>query len=217
MPVPRGLSRLQFWAILGLCLLIFFFGTGPVWTHRWAPDSSILWSYAPIPPLVLVCLAYSRRWTLGRFLGETAILASAKFGITALTLIGLWALDTPPLAEKPTLRELFAGATPSQARAPNPQASRLAPFRLEVTKTGFSPERAELIEGQPLLARSADGRLHTLHARRDGGSLFNEPVLANGQERLLFLPQGLGTVIVQCAVHPGESAELRIHAGSPGR
>ena len=86
-----------------LCVAIpvaaFLFWTGPIWTHPWdidALDSAIWWSYVPLPVLVLVCLAWSRRLSLRAFLLETLTLTLIKYSITFSIALVLWSVSGPP-------------------------------------------------------------------------------------------------------------------------
>jgi hypothetical protein len=64
---------------------------------------------------------------------------------------------------------------------------------------------------QPILARSEDGRLHTLIAVRDGKTLFNTPLLASGEPSHASFREAEGLVTLRCNVHQGGSeAEAQI-------
>jgi hypothetical protein len=58
---------------------------------------------------------------------------------------------------------------------------------------------------QPILARSADGKLHTLVAAKDGRTLFNAPLLPSGEPSRLSFREAEGLVTLHCNVHPGAS------------
>jgi hypothetical protein len=58
---------------------------------------------------------------------------------------------------------------------------------------------------QPILARSADGKLHTLVAMKDGKTLFNTPLLPSGEPSHASFREAEGLVTLRCNVHPGAS------------
>lgn len=58
---------------------------------------------------------------------------------------------------------------------------------------------------QPILARSTDGKLHTLVAVKDGRTLFNTPLLASGEPSHVSFREAEGLVTLHCNVHPGSS------------
>lgn len=211
-PLPR-LGFPERAAILAVVLAIFLFGNGPIWKVRWSPDASILWSYAPIPLLVAFALAARRRLRLGSFLLETFLVALVKFGLTAMILIALWAGGAPPAARR-TTREEFVAAHRGAARpSPTTPSDADVTARLAVGAGGMALSPPTAPAGSFLAARSADGRLHTLHAvDATGATLFNEPLLPTGAERLAKLPEAAGVVRLRCEVHPEETAALAVAA-----
>ncbi len=68
---------------------------------------------------------------------------------------------------------------------------------------GFSPMLSVVQVGQPLLARSLDGRLHTMAG--------NHPLLAGGEAEPLRYARGMGVVRLDCSVHPDEPATPEAH------
>lgn len=58
---------------------------------------------------------------------------------------------------------------------------------------------------QPILARSADGKLHTLVAVKDGRTLFNTPLLPSGEPSHVSFGEAKGLVTLHCNVHRGTS------------
>jgi hypothetical protein len=58
---------------------------------------------------------------------------------------------------------------------------------------------------QPILARSADGKLHTLVATKEGKALFNTPLLPSGEPSHASFREAEGLVTLRCNVHPGAS------------
>jgi hypothetical protein len=113
-PTPGGLSRRQFWAVLGVALAVFAFATGPVWRDPWNIDASIVVSYAVIPPLVLAVLVASRRFTWRDLALDTLRVTLAKFGVTYVAATVLWAISGEP----PPLPPLRPERPPPRAAAP---------------------------------------------------------------------------------------------------
>lgn len=68
---------------------------------------------------------------------------------------------------------------------------------------GFSPALSVVQVGQPLLARSLDGRLHTMAG--------NHPLLAGGDAEPVRYTRGLGVVLLDCSVHPEEPDTPEAH------
>jgi hypothetical protein len=121
-PVPR-LSQRQFWACLAVAVVIFLFGTGPIWRHPWDLDTAILCSYLPVPLLVLVLLAWSRRLTFRGFLLDTLTLTLVKFTITLSIALVLWNVSPPPA--KPVAAPV--PVAPPQPAEPPPAPTPIAP------------------------------------------------------------------------------------------
>ncbi len=97
-PLPR-LSRLQFWSFFAVALTIFLFSTGPVWRHPWridVLDAAIFASYAPLPLLVLLGLAYKKRLSLKAFFLDTLELTLLKYSVTFGLSLVFWGLASPP-------------------------------------------------------------------------------------------------------------------------
>jgi hypothetical protein len=87
---PLALTRGQFFAILGLSLVLFLFVGGPVWQHvRGAHFMRIMVSYAAIPVAVAAALARNGKITLRLLLAGSAVLALIKLVVTAGLLIAL--------------------------------------------------------------------------------------------------------------------------------
>lgn len=64
---------------------------------------------------------------------------------------------------------------------------------------------------QQILARSVDGKLHTMVAVKDGKTLFNTPLLPSGESSRASFRGPEGIVTVHCNVHPASAeAEARI-------
>lgn len=118
--LPR-MSRLQFWSCLALLLAIFAFGHGALWEHPWdmkQVDAAILWSYAPIPVLVLGCLAWSKRLGLRAFVLDTLELTFLKYAVTFAAALALWKLAPPP--PHPEAENHFAPTLDTEELPPTP-------------------------------------------------------------------------------------------------
>ena len=203
--LPR-LTLAERTGILAFCVAIFLFGRGPIWRHPWNPDASILWSYAPIPFLVLAVFALRRELRVTSVFLETILLTLVKFGITAAVLVSLWTLGPPPPDARP--RITFAKSEPN---APPTAAADDHAAALVIGPGGFHPERIELPAKGSLRVSSGDGSLHTIHATDEmGRTLFNVPLLANGAPRLVSFGTATGRVSLRCEVHPIERGEISV-------
>src|SRR4051794_25538467 len=100
-PVLR-LTRLQFWSFFAVALAIFLFSTGPVWRHPWKMDvlnMPILYSYLPLPLMVVAGLAYKRRLGLRAWFLDTLELTLLKYSVTFSLALVLWSVSPVPRAE----------------------------------------------------------------------------------------------------------------------
>ena len=95
-----ALSWPQTIGVLAIAVTQFLFGAGPIWRHPWTPDASIVYSYIPIPVMVLICLIYSKKLSIVALLFDSFRIALFKFGVTAFLLVSVWAL-TPVKPEDP--------------------------------------------------------------------------------------------------------------------
>ena len=68
---------------------------------------------------------------------------------------------------------------------------------------GMSPSLAIVQANQQILARSANGKLHTMVAVKDERTLFNTPLLPSGEPSRVSFREAEGLVTVHCNVHPG--------------
>ena len=85
-----GLTRGQFFAILGFSVACFALVGGPVWEHaRGAHFVRITVSYGVILPAVALALSRERPFPTGRVFAASALIALAKLVVTALLLAGL--------------------------------------------------------------------------------------------------------------------------------
>ncbi len=128
-------------AILAIVVLQFLLARGAVWKNRFAWDSSILWSYATIPVLVLVALAVRRRLQLVSWFLHTLEIACAKFVITASILLAiLIATRNEPMPVPPP-------RPPTPASRPKPVAT---PTPIDPVQTGTIVGRVVDGTGKPL-------------------------------------------------------------------
>ncbi len=79
---------------------------------------------------------------------------------------------------------------------------------LENDGSGVRPRLAAALFRQSIVARSADGHLHTLLAVKDGAALLNVPLLSSGVATPVSFLEAHGVMELRCRVHPGEEAAL---------
>lgn len=83
-----GLTRGQFFAILGLSVALFVFVGGPVWAHlRGGHLARIAMSYGVIPPAVAFALRHNGSARLPLILGASVVIALVKLLLTAMLLV----------------------------------------------------------------------------------------------------------------------------------
>ncbi len=88
-----GLTRGQFFAILGVAVGCFVLLGGPVWVHpRGEHLARIALSYAVIPPAVAWALRRQRPFPVGRAVAASALIALVKLVATTLLLLAVVAL-----------------------------------------------------------------------------------------------------------------------------
>src|SRR5262245_53204662 len=92
----RLLSPRKLWLCVGASLAVFLLADGPVWKHPWAVDRAILWSYAVIPLLVAVSLAFEKNLRWLPFLLATLEVTLWKFGATYALAHTVWLVVPPP-------------------------------------------------------------------------------------------------------------------------
>jgi hypothetical protein len=242
---PARMSRAQLGGALAVALTLFLFEAGPVWRHPWDMDllnRAIFWSYLAIPPLVIACLAWSKRLSIRAFIVDTLALTLIKYTCTFAFALVLWEL-TPfpanhheaasPHGARTTAVESIPAATaidPAKTGSlrgtvtdvdGRPLAGALvwisggledhvfaaprAPVTIDrADEAGISPVAVAQVN-QPILARSADGKLHTLVAVKDGRTLFNTPLLPSGEPSHVSFREAEGLVTLRCNVHRAAS------------
>ena len=101
-PAVPQLSWRAFGLALAITLAIFFL-LHPLWRplDMAQMDRNILWSYAPIPLLVLALLALERKLRWSSWMLETLRLTLVKFAITFLFANTMWAFVGPPGRAEP--------------------------------------------------------------------------------------------------------------------
>jgi len=136
-PAVPQLSWRSFGLALGITLAIFFL-LHPLWrpVDIEQMDRNILWSYAPIPLLVLALLALERKLRWSSWMLETLRLTLVKFAITFLFANILWAFVAPPARVEPAAAGRLAGGAPAPAGA-----------RVAAEPTRIDPARTARIEG----------------------------------------------------------------------
>jgi hypothetical protein len=77
------------------------------------------------------------------------------------------------------------------------------PVMIANVDVGMSPPLAIVQANQQILAHSANGKLHTMIAVKDGKTLFNTPLLPSGEPSRVSFREVEGLVSVHCNVHPG--------------
>lgn len=117
-PLKR-LTRVQFWGIFAIGVTIFLFATGPVWRKPWQFDAlnlAILYSYIPLPFLVVIALAYKKRFTWRAFFLDTLAITLLKYSVTFAIALCLWSAAPPPPSEPaPHAARAIPGAPPKPA------------------------------------------------------------------------------------------------------
>ncbi|MEM7248735.1 MAG: carboxypeptidase-like regulatory domain-containing protein [Acidobacteriota bacterium] len=98
-PWRHGLTRWQWWSCLGVGVVGFFLLTRRDGEVRWNPLElwdAILWSYLPLPLLILLFLYLGRRLSWPNLLLGNVELLLAKFTVTFLMMTVIWAVAGPP-------------------------------------------------------------------------------------------------------------------------
>ncbi|MFZ5468801.1 MAG: hypothetical protein ACOZIN_05125 [Myxococcota bacterium] len=193
------LSRRARALVLGVVVLFFLVGLGPVWEHPWDVDGSILYSYLPIPFLVAALLASRRRWAWKGFWLHTLEVTAAKFVVTASVLVATWVLSgSPPRV--------------STALASTPGV--LGPALPKPSPTPIAPESTGVLSGR-VVGADGEGRAGVLVWVAQGleGWVFATPkapvVLENSGQG--FLPHLTAVQVGQPLVL--RSGERRLHTG----
>ena len=198
-----GLTRLELVLVVAAVVTLFAFVAGPIWRHPWAPNTSIVYSYIPIPVIVALVLVRGRRLTLGSWLVGTMQVAICKFMITAFALVGLWAATSPTPQPREVPRSIApptSASTPDVTVVPNGAALPASRPAVDLSLGASMPPSLDVPVGAPLRLHSADEHMHTFVAPTLG---LNVP-LVPGETRTVVFADALGDVDVYCAVHPSE-------------
>jgi hypothetical protein len=154
---PLRLTPLQLWGFLGIAVAIFLFGSGPVWEHPWdigALNRAIFYSYAPIPVLVLIGLAYKRRLGFRAFAVDLLVITLLKYTITFGIALVLWGLQGAPPSPTQTVlsppRKALSAAPLTPAPAPAPAPTPIPEEKAGVVRGGVldsegKPARGALV------------------------------------------------------------------------
>jgi hypothetical protein len=122
-----ALSAAELLISLLLLLLLFAFVDGPIWLRPFDIERAVLWSYAPIPVVVLGILWWRERLAAASWLLGVLQLGGAKFGVTLSFMVCVWALSPPPEQRDNAPAVARGDAT---AEAP-PQAPSATPWPAE--------------------------------------------------------------------------------------
>jgi hypothetical protein len=175
-PPSQQLSWRSFLLALGITLFIFF-ALHPLWRplDMDAMDKNIIWSYAPIPLLVLGLLAWERKLHWSTWALETVRLTMVKFVITFLFANVMWAFVSPPGVAPPAPASAPAAGQPSHFDV------REAP-----PATPIDPARTGRLEGLVVDAAGAP----------EAGALV---ALTGGLDKLVFAPPAGGALLTHGA------------------
>ncbi|MBJ80543.1 MAG: hypothetical protein CMH60_04425 [Myxococcales bacterium] len=177
----RGLNRETFLVLLIVVLLLFMF-LNPIHqnqsTEAW--DENILWSYFPIPVLVLIALYREKNLSWLTFGLETMQLVLVKFGITFLLSHTIWFLDGPPKSENIFIPEqsAFAPEPLPYALSDIPEPSIVPKQALWSFKGQVKDRSGRAVQGALVyIAKGLDEFTFTppkepLHIKHDGKGFF---------------------------------------------
>lgn len=147
--IVPGITARQLAVSLTGLVGLFLFVQGPIWSHVWEADFAILWSYAPIPAVVLGLLIVNRTFSVGRLLLGSFLVALLKYVITATILVTLMALSPPP-KPKPDLARSVVTSAPAAPRAPQAPASEPAPSVFDPATLGSLEVHVRNAGGAPV-------------------------------------------------------------------
>jgi plastocyanin len=121
-PFP-ALSRWDRALILAIAVALFAALNGAIWRHLFDWDRTIGWSYAAVPPLVLLALLVRRRFSWLAWLLHSLELLFLKFAITAGALL-LILVHAGPQGPPPSPPLVASPPPPAAAALPAPPAAR---------------------------------------------------------------------------------------------
>lgn len=105
------MTRREFWIVLALSVLTFFFVNGPVWRDPFDIDVAIFTSYGFIPLAVIGALLLRRAWSWKSFLLGVFEITLLKYAITVSIAATLWAISGEPAKRPPIVTRPSAGLT----------------------------------------------------------------------------------------------------------
>jgi hypothetical protein len=210
-----------FWSYGAIPLLI---GGCLLWSHRWS------WRGVLLDSLALVLLKYGITYSIAMVLWATV---APPHGPPAAPAHAVSAAEPEPVVVPTPIDPARTGvieATVVDAQG-SPAAGALVyvaaglegyvfapptePLVLEHGKEGVTPALAVAQVGQPIQGRSIDGRMHTMVATRDGGPLFNIPLLSSGASTPVRVREAHGMTILRCNVHPSEPTSRLLTLAHP--
>lgn len=147
--IVPGITARQLTAALAVLVGLFLFVQGPIWSHVWEADFAILWSYAPIPAVVLGLLIVNRTFSVGRLILGSFLVALLKYVITATILVTLMALSPPPKPRPDEVRSVVTSA-PASLRVPQTSASEPAPSVFDPATLGSLEIHVRSAGGAPV-------------------------------------------------------------------
>ncbi len=156
---PPTLSLAAFSICLGLLLVVFVF-LHPLWEpmDMAEMDENILWSYYPIPLLVLLALRVERKLSRASWALETLKLTIVKFVVTFVFANTMWAFFTEaPGVEEPDAPPAVRVSTGDRPYQPQPSPEPTPP---DPARTGALEGRVLDAAGRPVagaLVRVTDG------------------------------------------------------------
>jgi hypothetical protein len=242
MNLAQGLSRRGFVIGYIAAMTLFFVLGGPLWEHPFDIDANVWWSYAAIPPLVVLLLVWERRLGWTGFLLDTFGLVLLKFATTYVIAALAWYLGgEPPSRPPPTYPSASPRAPaiysdlPDPAHAAtvtgvvrDPEGQPIADA-LVVVERGFSttyapPAQPLRLEGSaqgfsPRAAALAAGQ-ELVIASADGrlhtahGGALNYPAVP-GRPSQVHFDRSLGVMLYGCQVHSSEPASALVVTSHP--
>ncbi|HZM01030.1 MAG TPA: hypothetical protein VFD43_12350, partial [Planctomycetota bacterium] len=199
------MPQLSWWSF-GLALAVtlgIFFLLHPLWRPLDIAeiDRNILWSYAPIPALVLGLLALERKLRWSSWMLETLRLTLVKFAITFLFANVLWFVAGPPGPAQPPAAGDAASAPTGHLSVAGARSEPQGPPPMPTGPTPIDPARTGRIDGLVV-----DGR-----GSPRAGVLV---AVTGGLEGFVFAPRLDGVVLR----HDGDSlqpAAAIVQVGEP--
>ena len=234
---PQILTRRQFWFVLSVSLVGFFFAAGPVWKNAFAIDTHVFASYVIIPVLVAGLSLSRRRFRWWPFVGVTFEIALLKFFFTLAVAGLLWSFQDPPARAPLSFESSPSIRAPREPTKLSKQSLGLIqgtltpvagdvwvyvkdefpdfvfappqePALLRYQENLIRPGRIVVHEYQDLLFVSETEGLHVLEARElDGRHVFNLPMLTRPPTAPVKRYKKKGVYRLRCRVHEDKQGE----------